>query len=139
MEKFNTLIYRAKKLGSDEYVIGYYFYYHYYKRHSIKKEIEDVNGTSNYDIDPSTLAIHFPDMLDSENNPIFASLSNDGKGGDRIDFRTIEMYESGRRIMIPILFNRNICLFYEWENTLQIENEKKWNDFGYRKVIGIQE
>lgn len=33
-------------------------------------------------VDPTTLAIHFPDMLDSEGNKIFASLQEDGKGGD---------------------------------------------------------
>ena len=36
-------------------------------------------------IDPSTLAINFPNMLDSKNNPIFASLSEDGKGGDLVE------------------------------------------------------
>lgn len=29
-----------------------------------------------------TLSIHFPDMLDSQGNKIFASLQEDGKGGD---------------------------------------------------------
>jgi len=37
------------------------------------------------EIDPTTLAIHFPDMLDNEGTKIFASLSKDGKGGDIID------------------------------------------------------
>ena len=37
-------------------------------------------------INPSTLAIHFPDMIDSEGNKIFASLSEDGKGGDILKF-----------------------------------------------------
>ena len=36
-------------------------------------------------IDISTLSIHFPDMLDSKGNKIFASLQEDGKGGDVID------------------------------------------------------
>ena len=31
-----------------------------------------------------TRSIHFEDMLDSKNNPIFASLSESGKGGDRL-------------------------------------------------------
>ena len=35
-----------------------------------------------YEIDPTTLSIHFPDMLDSKGNKIFASLQEDGKGGD---------------------------------------------------------
>ena len=29
-----------------------------------------------------TLSIHFPDMIDSQGNKIFASLQKDGKGGD---------------------------------------------------------
>ena len=43
------------------------------------------------EIDPTTLAIHFPDMLDSQGNKIFASLSEDGKGGDIIKY---EMYSN---------------------------------------------
>ena len=35
-----------------------------------------------YEIDPTTLSIHFPDMIDSQKNKIFASLQKDGKGGD---------------------------------------------------------
>jgi hypothetical protein len=34
------------------------------------------------EIDISTLSIHMPDILDSEGTKIFASLSEDGKGGD---------------------------------------------------------
>lgn len=36
-------------------------------------------------IDTTTLAIHFPDMLDSQGNKIFASLSEDGKGASIIE------------------------------------------------------
>ena len=35
-----------------------------------------------YEIQQSTLAIHFNDMLDSQGNKIFASLREDGRGGD---------------------------------------------------------
>ena len=70
--------YRAKKLGSDEWVEGYLF--------GIWDKYYILWGTTNHvpnqiEIDPSTLAIHFPDMLDSEGNKIFASLSKDGRGG----------------------------------------------------------
>lgn len=69
--------YRAKKIDSEEYVFGY---------------IREINNEAYFmdtldddvQIDPSTLAISFPDMLDSNNNPIFASLSESGKGGDKI-------------------------------------------------------
>ena len=53
------------------------------------------------EIDKTTLAIHFPDMLDSQGNKIFASLSEDGKGGDiihtdGITFETIYKSANGR-------------------------------------------
>ena len=86
--------YRAKKIDSDEYVIGELvtdsagqliilrdcvFY------GDIEADGESQQGiynSFNDIIDPSTLSINFNDMIDSENNPIFASLSEDGKGGD---------------------------------------------------------
>ena len=43
--------------------------------------------------DYDTRAIHFEDMIDSETNLIFASLSEDGKGGDEINLTTV--YQSG--------------------------------------------
>ena len=82
-------IYRAKKIDSDEYVEGYYFYENI---EVVKHDFKDVyqkadnhfihfgNGYTE-EIDPSTLAIHFPDMIDSEGTKIFASLSEYGKGG----------------------------------------------------------
>ena len=42
--------------------------------------ILEVNTAESIDI--STLSIHFPDMLDSKGNKIFAGLQEDGKGGD---------------------------------------------------------
>ena len=44
--------------------------------------IEDEDMEYYRPIDPTTLAIHFPNMLDCQGNKIFASLSEDGKGGD---------------------------------------------------------
>jgi len=76
----NIPIYRAKKIDSDEYVEGFYFNYDDslgYKPMIISKE----SGIE-FEISELTLAIHFPDMIDSEGNKIFASLNEDGKGGD---------------------------------------------------------
>jgi len=39
-----------------------------------------------YPCDYSTRSINFEDMLDSENNPIFVSLSKSGKGGDILEW-----------------------------------------------------
>lgn len=76
----NIPIYRAKKIDSDEYVEGFYVEVgsagHIYNN--------DLKGFGAYLIDSTTLAIHFSDMLDSQGNKIFASLSKDGKGGDRL-------------------------------------------------------
>jgi len=75
MKDLNIPIYRAKKLTSDEYVEGSY----------CDGNIIDIDyeGFQTWtEIDTTTLAIHFPDMLDSEDNKIFASLNEDGRGGD---------------------------------------------------------
>jgi hypothetical protein len=42
---------------------------------------EKLKDFFEFKIHKSTLAIHFPDMIDSEGTKIFASLSKDGKGG----------------------------------------------------------
>ena len=76
-------IYRAKKLGSDDNIKSQSYIkkliggnYHHYLVKYYSPDYEDV------EIDPSTLAIHFHDMLDSKGNKIFASLNKTGKGGD---------------------------------------------------------
>ena len=82
-------IYRAKKIDSNEYVIGFYSsaydIHHYVITHlgvDTKTSTVYQMSTDIHKIDVSTLSIHFPDMLDSQGNKIFASLSEDGKGGD---------------------------------------------------------
>ena len=74
----NIPIYRAKKIDSDEYVMGMLTKRVFTEYLLIR---DDIN-TNLSKIDPTTLAIHFSDMLDSQGNKIFASLSEDGKGGD---------------------------------------------------------
>lgn len=76
----NIPIYRAKKIDSDEYIIGAVVpqndgSFKIVSHEGAHMRIADI-------IDESTLSIHFPDMRDSEGNKIFASLSEDGKGGD---------------------------------------------------------
>ncbi len=75
----NLPIYRAKKIDSDEYVKGWYSEPIIIEG-NLYLNITSKNGT--FRIDPTTLAIHFSDMLDRQGNKIFASLSEDGKGGD---------------------------------------------------------
>ena len=85
----NIPIYRAKKIGSDGYVIGYYSpaydIHHYIITHlgvDTKVDVVYQMSTDIHKIDPTTLAINFEDMIDNQGNKIFASLQEDGKGGD---------------------------------------------------------
>ena len=73
----NIPIYRAKKIDSEEYAEGWL------KTCTDTGVILWIQTRQWIDcqIDETTLAIHFPDMIDSEGNKIFASLSEDGKGG----------------------------------------------------------
>ena len=88
-------MFRAKVKNSDEYVSGYFSkdgndgYYIMISSECYYETFDTADGTyrgitcsNSYEIDPSTLAINFPDMLDSQGNKIFASLNEDGKGGD---------------------------------------------------------
>ena len=81
----NLPIYRAFSETFDKYILGvpYFSDGRYYML------VDDCNknnniGSGSYPIDETTLAIHFPNMLDSQGNKIFASLSENGKGGDII-------------------------------------------------------
>lgn len=85
MENINILIFRAKKIDSDEYVQGFLFkdtdgYFRI--TNGIKDYKHPLKLPFEYLIDTTTLSINFPDMQDSQGNKIFASLNEDGKGGD---------------------------------------------------------
>ena len=101
--------YRAKCIDSDEFVEGYLIN----GRFIFKEWIDDVwtsfgetksNKALVYEIDPTTLAIHFKGMIDSEGNKIFASLSKDGKGGDIVDFEHIRYLEGDKPSYIDSSF-----------------------------------
>ena len=88
------------------------------------------------EIDPTTLAIHFLDMQDSQGNKIFASLSKDGKGGDIIEWTIFPSDTQQQRIKgTP---------YYSGLSVFQITNriEMMWHSLvphRKSKVIGIQE
>ena len=83
----NIPIYRAKKIDSDEYVLGQPTYIpHDRDRIIMHVKLHEARlDVRTFEIDPSTLSISFPDMLDSEGTRIFASLSEGGKGGDKLE------------------------------------------------------
>ena len=117
-------IYRAFSETFDKYILGvpYFSDGRYYML------VDDCNknnniGSGSYPIDETTLSIHFPDMLDSKRNKIFASLQKDGKGGDII----LEPY---------LETERETALTYE--NYIKNIN-KRYHTALYSKIIGIQQ
>ena len=119
-------IYRGLKLGTEnEYVEGQYLAYKGYPT------IFNEYGLDGIEIDKSTLSIHFPDMLDSNGNKIFASLQEDGKGGDVILFCEVENITGTAIYEKSSIFITGGCSEYLSE-ILQREDE----DF---KIIGIQQ
>ena len=137
-------IFRAKKLDSDKYIIGQYIETEFSNeeycdieeqetiiKHCIIKDFRTVHDDYEYcnfditEIDIATLAIHFPDMLDSQGNKIFASLQEDGKGGDIIETEF-----------------KKICTTKYKEYFFYADNkEYHCNCFGFihSKIIGIQQ
>ncbi len=125
----NIPIYRAKKIDSDEYVEGDLCTDYLYENEIYGLPEGEVcvimEGIHKWwHIDPTTLSIHFPNILDSEGNKIFASLSKDGKGAD-----------------ILIYNNQKIVYKYTLDGCLirnSIVNERNFSR-KHAKVIGIQE
>jgi hypothetical protein len=72
------VLFRAKEKNTDNYIIGYEYYNHIEDEYYITHYITG----NNYKVDKSTRSINFEDMVDSNRNKIFASLQEDGKGGD---------------------------------------------------------
>lgn len=128
-------IYRAKKIRQNKkYIIGSHIHSEHENKHWIRYEMPIRKGfsaprTMTIEIDPSTLAIHFPDMIDSEGTKIFASLSEDGKGGD-----IHELFDCMGKT-----YKDTLC----WKNRtfLYVHSGEDWNEQGDEniKVIGIQE
>ena len=136
-------LFRAKKIDSDEYVFGSYFKdkaIHSIITHSKTDYADKAFYVNAVQINETTLAIHFPDMLDSEGNKIFASLSEDGRGGDLISHKgefleskedLIAIYEYGSFRMSPLDFRTSFKLV-EWVGfTVKVIGIKKWNHSYY--------
>ena len=93
-----------------------------YNKPVVRHKICDEDGIY-HEVSKDYLAIHFPDMLDSQGNKIFASLSEDGKGGDIMkddEYYGIAKYKDSRFVV-------------EYENVEECLCE------GNFEVIGIQE
>lgn len=122
-------IYRAKKIDSDEYVEGFYAYDECHKRHLIITN--NIHGLCETIIDQTTLSIHFNDMTDSQGNKIFASLSEDGKGGDIFIL-------NDERLKYIAMITRN-QLMAKQQGTYGSFIGQGYAETNKWKVIGIQE
>lgn len=134
----NIPIYRAKKIDSDEYVIGYYSpaydIHHYIITHlgvDTKVDVVYQMSTDIHKIDQTTLAIHFPDMIDSQGNKIFASLQEDGKGGDILYYKSkIDL------VTKTILYFENYRLITHSKGENTFRDKESLSKF---EIIGIKE
>ena len=124
----NIPIFRAKKIDSDEYVEGFVFYKQIEDKAFISGDAKNLYSKS-FEVDLSTLAIHFEDMLDSQGNKIFASLSEDGKGGDICDLYLFKNQDKPTRENYTCRYKNQKIMFknFNFENYAKIE------------IIGIQE
>ena len=125
----NIPVYRAKEIDSEEYVEGYVTYG--INQTSILTPISRFGEFTIWKIDPLTLAIHFPDMLDREGNKIFASLSEDGKGGDIIEHTNILTKD---KILLTASYHKAKGEFGAYSKTHYIRSMK----LHLAKIMGVQ-
>ena len=125
---------RAKSIYSDEYLIS----------EDIKFELGlmyfRINGKWK-ECDKDTRSINFEDMLDSQGNKIFASLSEDGKGGDIVKHEQVLggiLKSSGPKECIIKYCNRDHIIAPFFINA-KYKNQKTYMTKEHLLVIGIQE
>lgn len=139
----------AKCLDCGEHSYFHDDNWHHAYQGKLRHFITD-NENNKTEIDSITLAIHFPDMLDSEGNKIFASLSEDGKGGDLVESgsntaKLIAVYRYGQFHFISddadSYGNRTHAEKYdEYIEYTRFDNHRRqYCSYRTPKVIGIQE
>ena len=117
-------------ISKDGYVIGMPKLNDYGTESFMDYRIYDDNGVcigvESIEIEPDTRSINLSDMIDSEGTKIFASLSENGKGGDTIE---------SKGYTFKCFINRAFPM-------IQTENKEVGGyvlDFENLKVTGIQE
>ena len=98
----NLPLFRARIVGSKKYAIGHYNYNRNTDTHYITYTDEVKDGFRfgrqfSKKIEIDTLAISFSNMLDSNNERVFASLQKSGKGGDKCDLYLAKNQEAPTR------------------------------------------
>lgn len=133
---------QLKKINGAWYAIGFYDSRREIKRYLgdwetinlilIRKSTATSEVSTAESIDPTTLSIHFPDMLDSQGNKIFASLQKDGKGGDIVENYS---FNDDYKSQISIYDDCKLCLVDKDGDTYCL-SEIEYDGI---KVIGIQQ
>ncbi|MDD5359459.1 MAG: hypothetical protein PHI79_08415 [Sulfurovaceae bacterium] len=137
---------RALIAGTEnDYLVGMLSKHQHIVMNQLKSEwyeITDFYKNKREIIDESTLAIHFPTMLASDSNRllpngekdlrIFASLSEDGNGGDTL-FHALEC-----EIYVTIFNNAKGLRLYEFLDNRKIRNQI-FGSISNFKITGIQE
>ena len=130
VKQLDLPLYRGKSIKTKQYVEGYL------------KTCTDTGANVywiqtkdwiDYQIEPETLSISFPGMLDNENNRIFASLAKSGKGGNIT--KTKDGWKVYKRVH---LFSTDGTRAGKDLDIMEILS-KKYNSVLDIKVIGIQE
>lgn len=128
----NIPIFRAKKINSDEYLIGYLKFDRKHNHYSINP-IDDENTW--HKIEENTLSIHFKGMIDIKGDKIFASLQDDGKGGDMVDLPDyLKAEKDTERIAVVIMKSFNEYIAFCKNGAIY----RSCHFVGNSKVIGIQ-
>ena len=89
-------------------------------------------------IDPDTLAIHFPDMLDFEDEKIFASLNENGKAGSMTQ-RTYLSDDTGNDKDTGVCLYRGFDIVLDSQDSFISLYDSLDDEDGILEVIGIQE
>lgn len=143
-------LFRAKKVGSNEYVIGWFKISPLGNPLIIETILygptqnEPLGGATElvHQIDISTLAIHHPEMIDSAGEKIFASLNKSRKGGDTMQITWskpwLEESDPNRsEIVVYVCVFKNLKAYWE-----SIESQNETREFSKdfpEDITGIQE
>lgn len=134
MNNIHPPLYRAKESYTGKYIEGYLTPYCPTQRNDYDDWYIITSSGRIVQIDPTTLAIHHQGMLDSEDNKIFASLSDDGLGGDIFQGASEELYKKSATEYFYIFTDSKLKMYMEFNGKLEYIETKKL----YKKVTGIK-
>ncbi len=112
------VLFRSYELDTANIIIGHYIKEHGYymidgkpdyDRPTVRHYIQDENCIK-HEIAHEYLSISFPNMTDSENTKIFASLSEDGKGGDNLIYEKWDGAKEPQNVIETRFHQRGIDL-----------------------------